>query len=92
MSTLKVCTVGAAARVQTTMNVYGTAMLDSKRRANSKVVQMVLGAVAEKEKGLPSGNPVICSLLFPRLNRGIVRNSMIPLVAGGGFEPPTFGL
>jgi len=31
-----------AACEQTTMNVYGKAMTDSKRHANSKVVQMVL--------------------------------------------------
>jgi len=31
------------ASVQTTMNVYGRAMTDSKRQAHSNVVQMVLG-------------------------------------------------
>jgi len=30
------------ASIQTTMNVYGRAMVDSKREANRKVVQMVL--------------------------------------------------
>ena len=30
------------ASIQTTMNVYGRAMTDSKRQAHSKVVQMVL--------------------------------------------------
>jgi len=30
------------ASIQTTMNVYGKAMTDSKRQAHSKVVQMVL--------------------------------------------------
>jgi integrase len=30
------------ARIQTTMNVYGRAMTDSKRQAHDKVVQMVL--------------------------------------------------
>lgn len=33
------------ASIQTTMNVYGRAMSDSKRSANSKVVEMVLGVV-----------------------------------------------
>ena len=32
------------ASIHTTMNVYGAAMTDSKREANSKVVRMVLGA------------------------------------------------
>jgi hypothetical protein len=31
------------ASIVTTMNVYGTAMPDSKRQANSKIVRMVLG-------------------------------------------------
>ncbi len=44
---------------------------------------MVLGAVAEKERAAKRQPRD----LFPRLNRGIVRNSMIPLVAGGGFVP-----
>ena len=30
------------ASIQTTMNVYGKAMMDNKRQANSKVVEMVL--------------------------------------------------
>jgi integrase len=30
------------ASIQTTMNVYGKAMTDSKRQAHSKVVEMVL--------------------------------------------------
>ncbi|MGA3128202.1 MAG: tyrosine-type recombinase/integrase [Candidatus Korobacteraceae bacterium] len=34
------------ASIQTTMNVYGQAMSSSKRKANSKVVTMVLGAKA----------------------------------------------
>ena len=31
------------ASIQTTMNVYGRAMTDSKRKANSKVVELILG-------------------------------------------------
>ncbi len=30
------------ANIQTTMNVYGSAMLESKRSANSKIVRLVL--------------------------------------------------
>ena len=33
------------ASIQTTMNIYGTAMPDTKREANRRVVQMVLGEV-----------------------------------------------
>jgi integrase len=42
------------ASIQTTMNIYGKAMTDSKRQAHSKVVEMVLNgkkpnAVASQE-------------------------------------------
>jgi integrase len=30
------------ANIQTTMNVYGAAMLESERTANSKIVRMIL--------------------------------------------------
>ncbi len=42
------------ADIRTTMNVYGDAMMDSKREANSKVVRMALGPVlaTPKEKAL----------------------------------------
>lgn len=38
------------ASIQTTMNIYGKAMTDSKRQAHSKVLEMVLngGKCAEK--------------------------------------------
>lgn len=41
------------ANIQTTMNVYGSAMLESKRTANSKIVRMVLvpSLSGENEKG-----------------------------------------
>jgi integrase len=43
------------ANIQTTMNVYGSAMLESKRTANSKIVRMVLvPSVRGKEKGRAS--------------------------------------
>ena len=37
------------ASIQTTMNVYGKAMTDSKRQAHSKVVEMVLNSGKSKE-------------------------------------------
>ena len=42
------------ASIQTTMNVYGRAMTDSKRQAHSNVVQMVL-KVESRETAVPSG-------------------------------------
>ena len=41
------------ANIQTTMNVYGAAMLESKRTANSKIVRMILAPPLkpETEKG-----------------------------------------
>jgi len=38
------------ADIRTTMNVYGDALMDSKREANSKVVRMVLGPVLGRAK------------------------------------------
>ena len=37
------------ASIQTTMNIYGKAMTDSKRQAHSKVVEMVLNTSKSKE-------------------------------------------
>jgi integrase len=42
------------ASIQTTMNIYGKAMTDSKRQAHSKVVEMVLNGGKSSEKGLVS--------------------------------------
>ena len=39
------------ASIQTTMNVYGKAMSDSKRDANSKVVKMILKPKKSDEAG-----------------------------------------
>jgi integrase len=38
------------ASIQTTMNIYGKAMTDSKRQAHSKVVEMVLNGSKPEEK------------------------------------------
>jgi hypothetical protein len=53
------------ASIQTTMNVYGRAMTDSKRQAQSNIVQMVLKTESPKtaapsgaEKGEPKVNVV----------------------------------
>jgi hypothetical protein len=37
------------AGIQSTMNIYGKAMTDSKRQAHSKVVEMVLNSSKSKE-------------------------------------------
>lgn len=39
------------ASIQTTMNVYGRAMTDSKRKANSQVVGLKFGETLEERKG-----------------------------------------
>jgi integrase len=38
------------AQIATTMNVYGNAMMESKREANSKVVQMALRQEVRKAR------------------------------------------
>ena len=38
------------ASIQTTMNVYGRAMTDSKRQAHNNVVQMILQASGKEEE------------------------------------------
>jgi len=48
------------ADIRTTMNVYGDALMDSKREANSKVVRMVLGPVLERaEEKAPAESAAI---------------------------------
>ena len=43
------------ASIQTTMNVYGKAMTDSKRQAHSKVVEMVLkGRESDESDATPN--------------------------------------
>ncbi|QNI30860.1 tyrosine-type recombinase/integrase [Alloacidobacterium dinghuense] len=80
------------ANIQTTMNVYGSAMLESKRTANSKVVRLVLAPSPQpgSEKGrMPAApNVPFCS----PVNGAISRNLFNLMVAGAGFEPATFGL
>ena len=44
------------ASIQTTMNIYGKAMTDSKRHAHSKVVEMVLNSKSKETVG--QNNPV----------------------------------
>ena len=85
------------AQVATTMNVYGNAMMESKREANSKVVQMVLKQELKGSKKTghlkrkyEEANQL--PLFAPAVKTSEARHSMKSLVAGGGFEPPTFGL
>jgi len=56
------------ADIRTTMNVYGNALMDSKRQANSKVVQMVLRPVRKDAKGREarSSDPSYLTLTDPR--------------------------
>ena len=41
------------ASIQTTMNIYGKAMTDTKRLAHSKVVEMVLSSTKLKKTNQP---------------------------------------
>ena len=66
----------AGAPVSTTMNVYGNALMDAKRQANSKVVSMALRVAPNGPNSLVVG----------------AGKSLKGLVAGAGFEPATFGL
>ena len=80
------------ASIQTTMNVYGKAMTDSKRQAHSKVVEMALKGKKSNERGLGTLGRCYWEQM------GVFRSAQNPcnrlkgLVAGDGFEPPTFGL
>ena len=47
------------ARIQTTMNVYGKAMTDSKRNAHSKVVEMILKS--KKHEGTELSEVSFCA-------------------------------
>ena len=61
------------ASIQTTMNVYGQAMPEGKRQANSKVVEMVLSAPRPADVETDSA---------ARRTLGVFRS-----VASGGFCP-----
>jgi integrase-like protein len=63
------------ANIQTTMNVYGSAMLESKRTANSKMVRMVLVPPIKRENG--KGRVPLRSLLFPRRSGQLIVTSCV---------------
>lgn len=65
------------ASIQTTMNVYGRAMPDSKRQAHNNVVQMAL----QVESADTSAEKT--------LNHTFMWSRMVSVMR---FEPPTFGL
>jgi len=71
------------ASIQTTMNIYGRAMIDSKRNAHSKVVEMIMKpkktVEVEPESDLIAADGTLpCALKL--------RNQLILLVAGACFE------
>jgi integrase len=85
------------AQIATTMNVYGNSMMESKREANSKVVQMALKQESNGGNGNGHSEQKLARrdqlpLSAPASETSNARNPMKSLVAGGGFEPPTFGL
>jgi hypothetical protein len=94
------------ASIQTTMNVYGRAMTETKRAANSKVVRLVLRGdgsvgrtVPSRSRRLRMGGDVrsrrgsrLLGVFGSLFFLGRDRNPLKRLVAGVGFEPTTFGL
>jgi hypothetical protein len=83
------------AAIETTMNVYGRAVMsDAKRQANSKVVRMTLRPVlsTKAESGTSEEAPPRNAPLSSLVGEPRSTPNMKALVAGGGFEPPTFGL
>jgi len=48
------------ASIQTTMNIYGKTMTDSKRQAHSKVVEMALNSSKSKETFF--GDTPVCAI------------------------------
>ena len=68
-------------------------MMESKRAANSKVVQMALRPALKQAKQKAAEAAVGKAPLFALAAKSSSTcNPVIVLVAGGGFEPPTFGL
>jgi len=84
------------------MNVYGNAMMESKREANSQSSADGAQARGEESKMKRAARAVVLSHftaeagLLPFFALAVktsdARKPMKSLVAGGGFEPPTFGL
>ena len=77
---------------------YGGAVMEAKRKANtfggaagaaSRPHQIAKGRQVD---GLSYGASKVMDHFTPQSKIQIPRNLMIALVAGGGFEPPTFGL
>ena len=79
------------ASIQTTMNIYGKAMTDSKRQAHSKVVEMVLNGSKSRNATKNAGFCYweLMGVFWCAQNPC---NRLKGLVAGEGFEPSTFGL
>ena len=80
------------------MDVYGNALMESKREANSKVVRLLLKPVGNPPSLLQQKGRCLVSVLNgfkPFLCPAIVGFSGVrngKVVAGVGFEPTTFGL
>ena len=85
------------AHISTTMDHYGNASIEAKRKANQPVIQRVLKRSANANfNPIKKGNSEPVSpdwtVLDSDFTLTLHPNHMIALVAGGGFEPPTFGL
>ena len=80
------------ASIQTTMNIYGKAMTDSKRQAHSKVVEMVLNSSKSEEIAASRSRSLLLGVNGSLWYAQNPCNRLKRLVAGEGFEPSTFGL
>ena len=81
--------------VSTTVDPYGNASALAKRKANRPIVQRLLQRPANLAVSISinKGNCVSVPLIGQFWTVATsARNLMIALVAGGGFERPTFGL
>jgi hypothetical protein len=80
------------ASIQTTMNVYGRSMSQPKREAQGKVSGMLHGS--QEGIGETAQHEQTAQLGVERSLQAFeeTRKPLSRLVAGDGFEPPTFGL
>jgi hypothetical protein len=83
------------ATISTTMNVYGGAFMEAKRKANTSVVQRVLLQDRTNRKGR-RGDGLAFKVIGPFQTTIDESKFLVTLglrwLRGGGFEPLTFGL
>jgi hypothetical protein len=79
--------------IQVTVDLYGHLIPGGNKQAVDRLDQPVDKAGSEAESATQTQPPHVDQTTRPWSNhdQGLVRQAL-PLVAGGGFEPPTFGL